>query len=276
VVGWSYTPNGETHAFVTVNGVMTDLGTFGGRESYAYDINDAGQVVGSSKIASEENLYNGEDHAFVMVNGVMTDLGRLGWHSWAYGINNAGQVVGVDYFDIRFAFITVNGVMTDLGTLGGDLSYAYGINNAGQVVGWSRTASGEDHAFVTVNGVMTDLGTLGGDDSWAWGINDAGQVVGWSKTASGEQRAFVTIDGVMTDLNALLDPADAAVWTLSSANAINDAGQIAASGGIKGKGHAVLLTPVVVPLPAAICLMGSALLGFVGLSRGKDSALARG
>ncbi|WP_205780913.1 hypothetical protein, partial [Methylocaldum sp. 14B] len=81
-------------------------------------------------------------------------------------------------------------------------------------------------------------------DSRALDINDAGQVVGDSRTASGKWHAFVTIDGVMTDLNALLDPADAAVWTLTSAIAINDAGQIAAQAEINGQHRAVLLTRV--------------------------------
>jgi probable HAF family extracellular repeat protein len=224
----------NVHAAVRYS--ITDLGTLGGGASYARGINDAGQVVGMSETAS------GESHAFV----------------------------------------TVNGEMTDLGTLGGRHSFALDINDAGQVVGWSSIPSPHDessvfdelHAFVTVNGEMTDLGTLGGGYSEAYDINNAGQVVGWSLTARGETHAFVTVDGVMTDLNVLLDPADAAVWTLREAIAINDAGQIAATGMIDGLSRAVLLTPV--PLPAAVWLMGSALLGLVGLSRGKGSALARG
>ena len=47
--------------------------------------------------------------------------------------------------------------------------------------------------------------------------------------------------------------------TRSSANAINDAGQIVGSGSIGGQTHAFLLTPV--PEPSALTLQASALLG---------------
>ena len=42
------------HAFLWKDGTMTDLGTLGGATSWAYGINNRGQVVGYSETASGE------------------------------------------------------------------------------------------------------------------------------------------------------------------------------------------------------------------------------
>ena len=83
------------HAFLYSGSKMTDLGTLdGGTGSYAYAINDSGQVVGNSFSTD----YAGQ-HDFLYSNGTMTDLNALidpssGWTLQnANGINDAGQIV---------------------------------------------------------------------------------------------------------------------------------------------------------------------------------------
>jgi probable HAF family extracellular repeat protein len=194
-------------AFAVTDYTFTSLGTLGGRESYAYGINNNGQVVGTSRIAGDS-----AHHAFLYSGGVMIDLGTLGGtYSEAFGINNNGQVVGHSDFATGYpeyhAFVYSGGVMIDLGTFGGTYSYseARGINNNGQVAGWSNLAGDEPpHAFLYSGGVMTDLGTLGGTQSYARGINNNGQVVGFSWIAGDSAiRAFVYSGGVMTGLGTL-------------------------------------------------------------------------
>ena len=69
-----------------------DLGAFGGNSSGAGDINDDGQVVGSSDTDPGAPF---TPHAFLWQNGVLTDLGTLGGSSsTGQGINGLGQVVG--------------------------------------------------------------------------------------------------------------------------------------------------------------------------------------
>ena len=94
VVGSSYlTASEERHAVLWEGGKITDLGTLpSGDFSFAFGINNRGQVVGLSNSAS------GEAHAVLWENGKMTDLGTLpggeDFSSFASGINNRGQVVG--------------------------------------------------------------------------------------------------------------------------------------------------------------------------------------
>ena len=100
---------------------------------------------------------------------------------------------------------------------------ATGINNSGQIVGVS---GGEP--FLYSDGVMQDLGTLpGASYSEANAINNSGTVVGYSDFQDGSH-AFVYSGGVMQDLNSLIDPNSG--WTLNTATAINDSGQIVGDG----------------------------------------------
>jgi probable HAF family extracellular repeat protein len=70
------------------SGTITDLGNLGS-VSRARGINDRGQIVGNSSLAT------GATHAFLWENGVITDLGTLGGaNSQALGINDRGQIVG--------------------------------------------------------------------------------------------------------------------------------------------------------------------------------------
>jgi probable HAF family extracellular repeat protein len=91
----------RTHAVLWSGGKMRDLGTFGGVESHATAINEAGDVVGYADTATLATLRDPfpsspyAHHAFLYTQGVMKDLGCVyGTNSRAQGLNNRGQVFG--------------------------------------------------------------------------------------------------------------------------------------------------------------------------------------
>jgi probable HAF family extracellular repeat protein len=221
IVG-TWQPNGNDHAFLWQGGVWTDLGTFGGTTASAYGINESGDVVGSA------TLKTGEGHAFLWRRGVMTDLGTLpgATNSEALAINASGHVVGDSGTagGVNHAFLWKDGVMTDLGGRAGAYSIAEAINSLDQVVGTSN-----GHAVLWANGVMQNLGMFQGLPTVARGINTAGVIVGQNDDPNTDDAAvaFVYTNGVMVPLNDLITPSD---WSIATAAAINDAGQIVGYG----------------------------------------------
>lgn len=260
------------HAFMTNSqGKIIGLGTLNGVVGYSFgaDINDSGQVTGGSYYDG-----SGNTHAFITSpSGVMTDLGTLGGQqSQGLGINDSGQVTGASEtanggsFNNR-AFVTNSqGQMVDLGA--GDGSYGAAINNLGQITG-SFLVNGIQHVFVTDSqGQIIDLGTLGSSSPFSGGsdINNLGQVVGVS-----DGKAFVTDNGVMKDLNTLLFP-EITGWQLFSATGINDRGQIVGMGLYNGVSRSFVLTPATVPVPAAVWLFASGLVGLLRFNQKARSA----
>ena len=210
---------------------ITYLGTLGGNRSFAYGINDLGQVVGESKTGEG---YGYETHAFLYTNGIMRDLGALGAGTlgeWgcAYDINNNGWIVGgstydSEYEDAKHACLwKPNGTITDLGTLGGEQSMAHKINNNGQIVGYSfiENWDWDRGGFLYSDGVMVNIGTLEGRSTIANSINDLGQIIGESYT-SNSYNAFLWDNGIMSNLGFYDEYG-------SSALDINNNGQIVGS-----------------------------------------------
>jgi probable HAF family extracellular repeat protein len=158
--------------------------------SQATAINDAGDIVGSSDIATP-----GISHAFLYRNGAMHDLGTLqpGGFSGAVAINASGHITGAAVgpsapIQIGHAFIYANGTMTDLGGPLNESTVGKGINAWDQIVGqtlventdcctvWSVFLYTPASGFLDLNSLLVP------NSGWvltdAYGINDAGQIIG--------------------------------------------------------------------------------------------------
>jgi probable HAF family extracellular repeat protein len=210
------------HSYLWDNGRLTDLGTLGGKATWASDINDRGQIVGRSQVAS------GAEHAFLWQDGRMTDLGTLGGDSsWAQGINNRGQIVGGASSkggpgsSSPHAVLWEHGTITDLGTTLANSDIV--INGSGQIV-W--TARETPHVFMWEDGNRSDLGTIRGRLLNFVAITEGGRIVGNRELpGSTESSAFVWQGGIVTTLGS--------VGNHSFATATNERNEVV--GEVRGK-----------------------------------------
>ncbi|MYN06730.1 HAF repeat-containing PEP-CTERM protein [Pseudoduganella aquatica] len=166
------------HAMVYNNGAVTELGTLGGRDSFATDINDAGVIVGNSH-TSDSNFAT---HAFIYKDGVMTDLGvpAGATASAALSVADDGSVLGTAYLPNGTAkgFLYHDGVTTDLsgiftrsvadmnstGTILGESEEGFMLyNRLGQVVDLSLVVSQTTGSTLTQVFAISDNGTVGGE-----------------------------------------------------------------------------------------------------------------
>jgi probable HAF family extracellular repeat protein len=199
---------------------VADLPSLGGTISRANSINDAGLVLGYSRLPDGKS-----EHATAWLFGRIFDLGTLGGPNsdvaWPLK-SSAGRIVGISqtatpetlgenwscsaFFAPATAtgyvcrgFVSEFGRMHELPTLGGENGYAAGDNRLGQIAGWAETTahdptcegpgvnkSGQLLQFLPViYGPSPDriqaLPLIGGDSSGAaTAINDRGQAVGIS------------------------------------------------------------------------------------------------
>jgi probable HAF family extracellular repeat protein len=254
IVGYSQT-GANWHAFLwqptTANGTvgdLIDLGDLPGGDdsSIGSDINDQGQIVGTSRTTD----FDGRPFL------------------WQPLVPNG-----------------TTGALYNLGVVPGGLGdgLAIGINNRGHIVGASLATAGH-RAFVSSwenpfpgDGHLVDLGDLpaANDYSFANDVNERGDIVGVG-TSNGSRAVLWNESGELFDLNNFLDDASGDGWTLEVAEGINDVGQIVGHGLLNGQRRAFLLTPLAIPEPSAAYLgVGLAVPLLAGAKRGTGVFLYR-
>ena len=189
VVGGTWSPdNVNLHGIIFRDGVLTDVGTFGGSFSQVDGLNDKSVAVGRAMLA------DGSIHPFVYQDGMLKDIGTLGGRfGAALDINSHGEVVGAaaDAAGQVHAFI-YDGVLRELLPGAATQSQATRINDQGTVIGnFSGGAS-----FIDDNGTLTmvsDIPAMQGFTNVVLvDINDRGWITGYGRKAGVlNQVAFV-------------------------------------------------------------------------------------
>jgi probable HAF family extracellular repeat protein len=236
VEGYSLLPgDSDFHVFLWHDGVMKDLGTLGGPNSFSeYRPNDRGDAGGYSETSVLDPM--GEDFcgfgtqliclAFFWQKNTMTPQPTLGGNNGSgYGTNDWGEMAGTaenttleptcagsGQFLQYKPVIWKTGRVHELPTFPGDpVGVAYATNNRGQAVGQSGPCGVQvslgltSHALLWQNNKAIDLGNLGGTlNNLSQDINERGQVVGLSDLPGDATfHAFLWQHNVMTDLGTL-------------------------------------------------------------------------
>jgi probable HAF family extracellular repeat protein len=209
-------------AFIWENGVLRPLGVLPGHtSSRASDINESGQVVGTSSGPAGSR-------AFIWTNasGMQALPGTLGGtRSEAWGINESGDVVGASTLSgdtASHAALWRNGAVIDLqAALGPGGGYAWDINDAGTVIGtFFGTGVNAGFRWTDIAGIELMWSGTQGNTGEALGLNAAGVIAGWKPAVQGAPlTAFTWSDGVFRDLGTL-------GGSNSVAMAINDVGAV--------------------------------------------------
>ncbi len=198
---------------------MIDLGTLGGTQSFALDVNNNRQVSGNSLVTSDPGSSGSLLRAYLWSSGTMTNLGSMApippststnRFARGYAVNDSGVVVGELNNDSSRAFVYSGAIMSGLTRLAADNDngVAHDINNAGVIVGISSNGTASKPTMWIHDGsnyVAANLGTIVGtptSSGRAWAINEQGVAVGLSGNGNTSQ-ATMWQSGTIINLKSL-------------------------------------------------------------------------
>ncbi|MBT4821659.1 MAG: cadherin-like domain-containing protein, partial [Lentisphaerae bacterium] len=239
----SYVP---APALWTAAGEALLLPTLGGDVGVAYDISGP-QAAGFSTTDA------GKRQACLWTSTAPTDAPRVigslgGDESVAYGVAGEGSTAvgqAQDTSGLWQAFIWhANEDETILlpspdSALGE--TAAFGVSDSGLAVGYHQHRDGTRQAVAWWGTRPQTLPSLGNGSSTALGVNAGEKVVGWAEDTQGNKVAMLWDRYGGVNLNTMIDSSSG--WTLETATAINDAGQITGYGLHQGRKQAFVLSP---------------------------------
>lgn len=245
--------DGRSQGYIYACGKQRNLGAIYGN-TYYMDINNAGYIA--ARASPPGSLY--PLSVLRAPNGSVRDLGSIATENpstQVYAINNRNQIAAESGpwgapEQPFLAVIWTKGKFRDLGGFGWEPNGALAINDRGQATGYASVTTGGPHdrvAFFYSNGRLVNIDPRPATE-WRFsegkGINNHGHIVGESDHVGG----FIWRGKRMESLGTLVDPKLG--WTFINPEAINDAGQIAATAVRNGVAYAVRLD-LIRPSPSA-------------------------
>jgi len=219
IVGTYLDDNSVAQGFIDINGNFTTVTdpTVGTNGTYAFGINDSGEVVGyfeTYTVGAGTHL-----NGYVYRDGVYKTISDpLGIATFALGINNKGDVVGDyqflagqpgNYHGGEEGFIYSKGKYTTISDPSGTVTAATGINDKGDIVGLYEDSNGGVHGFLYSHGQYTTINDpLATNLTVLNGINDKGQIVGYYNNG-GAAHSFLYDHGIFVPINDPLGQATA-------------------------------------------------------------------
>jgi probable HAF family extracellular repeat protein len=237
IAGIAETNSNGYHPIRWDGSVATELQTLGGNRTVPTDINDNAEIVGEAFTSNDEFKVA----VYWDANGNITQLNKsveTDTFSTAGGINEIGKIVGATY-DADFNSRAViwdnsNANPIELTTIPGFTKLsASDINDSGQIVGVGTDANNVFHILLWDQGTVTDLNQF---------FSAALIAEGWKFTTN---TPFINNQGMIVGHMFSSDSTQLASWSL---------------------------TPTAVPVPDAVWLFGSALVGYIGSARRKKLA----
>lgn len=218
----------NSQAFLWASGTTTPLGTMGGTQSYANDINDDGTAVGWSHDAG------GQMRAFswTEANGMVNIGTEFALETAAEAISNNNEIagwiyngVGNGYKSARWTEIVPEGeaMFASIG------HKALGINDQGNIVGITLQTDGsadEGYFWINSGDTLSFSGGLGLDYFPYAGINNQDMTAGFQSGSAG----YLQLEEPLVSPIGKLQVDD----DFSNALGLNDLGLIVGESGAKG------------------------------------------
>lgn len=227
----------------------------------AWGINNSAQIAASGATGGSFYGYYGDwnnTSDFGLLPG--TNFNEL------FDINDAGMMVGgygVGSTYNAFIYDTTLDSYSTVSMPNATTTTAIGINNANQVVGTYRDSSNNYHGFLFDGTGYTSIDMPGATLTEALGINNNGQVVGYYKDSNLLTHGYIF--DIFSQVFTTLDIPELGSYGTRLFD-ISDNGLLV-GGYFDGSDFHYGFTATMVPIPPALLLFGSGLLGLFGMTR---------